>query len=235
MNEAPPKVLKDAVSLAKTGHGSLTHGSAAALTRIPISKENLPVLAAFQEFLEMERRRTRNNVIALSLFFSFVLFGCILSAYFIGNALIRQMKTDLRGLESDVRLTRTDTITTLDSIKRESESINRQITSQNEKITVELNKGLSGQMTEISSVKEATDNLQKENEAIKEDVAKMRLALAAIVNPASPQATEAGIKAAEAAVPGFKDAYARARIIRYSITLPDSKKTVNWLTPVILE
>jgi hypothetical protein len=217
------------------GQASLAHGSAAALSRIPISRENLPVLAAFQEFLELERRRTRNNIIALSLFFSFILFACILSAYFIGNALIRQMKTDLYGLESDVRSTRTDTMATLDKIKQQSDSLNDKITSQNAKITVELNKGLSGQMTEISSVKKTTTELQQENEALKKELEKIRHAIAAMTAPGSPDVNPEVRKVLGVGMTSLSDTYAQARILTYDVNPPGGAKKVAWLLPIILE
>jgi len=145
------------------------------------------------------------------------------------------MKTDLRGLEANVRSTRTETVETLDRIKQESESLNDKIVSQNEKITVELNKGLAGQMIEISSVKKTTDELQQENEAMKKELAKIRHTLASIADPSTPQASPEFRKTLVSDTTSLSDAYARARIIRYTITLPASGKTVDWLLPVILE
>lgn len=235
MNDVPPKVLKNVVSLAKMGQTTLMHNPASALGRIPISKDNLPVLAAFQEFLELERRRTRNNIIALSLFFTFVLFASILSAYFIGTALVSQMKTDLKGLEKNVTSDLEDTVATLDKVKLESARINDRVISQNEKISVELNKGLSSQMTEISAIKTAAGELQKENEELKKEMDKIKHALVSL-SQVQPEGVNTEVrKVLGTGMTRLSDTYSTARIISYSVTPSGSTRKIDWRLPVILE
>lgn len=234
MNEVPPKALKNAVSLVKMGQGALLRGSQLP-TKIQLSKEDLPVLAAFQEFLELERRRTRNNVIALSLFFTFVLFASILSAYFVGSSLIRQMKIDFNGLQTDIRTTQSDTSSTLAKIKKDSEKLNNRIESQGEKMAVDLNKGLSGQMAEISSVKKTTGELQEENEKLRKELEDIRQALVAMTSKTSPQVNTEVRKALGTGISKYSDTYAKTRIISYNVTPAGSARKVNWMVPVILE
>jgi regulator of replication initiation timing len=235
MNDVPPKVLRNVVSLAKKGQTTLMQNSPSVLSRIPISKENLPVLAAFQEFLELERRRTRNNIIALSLFFTFVLFASILSAYFIGSALVNQMKTDLKGLEKNVTSDLEDTVATLDKVKLESARINDKVISQNEKISVELNKGLSSQMTEISAIKTTASELQKENEELKKEMDKIKHALVSLTQ-VQPEGVNTEVrKVLGTGMTKLSDTYSTARIISYSVTPSGSTRKINWRLPVILE
>jgi hypothetical protein len=64
--------------------------------------ESLPVLEAFQEFLEAERLRSRRRIIILSTAFSAVLLVVIVGGVFIGASMLRPIHDNYRNMQSDI-------------------------------------------------------------------------------------------------------------------------------------
>ncbi|MDA3799305.1 MAG: hypothetical protein PF692_09520 [Kiritimatiellae bacterium] len=70
------------------------HGSS--MLAKPGEKGSLPVLEAFQEFLEEERKRSRNRMFILSAIFTLLLVCVIFCGLFIGSVYLSKMKDELR-------------------------------------------------------------------------------------------------------------------------------------------
>lgn len=64
--------------------------------------EPLPVLEAFQQFLEAERLRSRRRIIILSTAFSAVLLVVIVGGVFVGATMLRPIHDDYRRVQSDI-------------------------------------------------------------------------------------------------------------------------------------
>ncbi len=64
--------------------------------------DSLPVLAAFQEFLEIERRRTRGRMLTLTLLFLLVLFAGGGIAGFLGLSYYRQTKQQTQAVKTEL-------------------------------------------------------------------------------------------------------------------------------------
>lgn len=74
----------------------LERGDAAA------SYESLPVLAAFRDFIEIERKRTRNSMVVIASFFVIVLGLMIALGLVLGLSYMNRMKGDINGTHADV-------------------------------------------------------------------------------------------------------------------------------------
>jgi hypothetical protein len=90
--EIPPKAVKNQVMrLDPMGSPALRRG-----------KPSLPVLEAFQEFLEAERRRAHRRMLAMAAFglILFILLGA--GGFFAGTVLFRQVAGDVRDVRTDL-------------------------------------------------------------------------------------------------------------------------------------
>lgn len=74
-----------------------THGGNALAA--PGEKGSLPVLEAFQEFLEEERKRSRNRMLILSAVFTLLLLCVIFFGLFIGAVYLNRMKSELNQVK----------------------------------------------------------------------------------------------------------------------------------------
>ncbi len=72
-------------------------------TAIEKPPKSLPVLAAFQEFLEIERKRSRNRMIIMGSFFGLVLLFLIVCGGLVGVLLYSRMQADYRDMERSFR------------------------------------------------------------------------------------------------------------------------------------
>jgi hypothetical protein len=63
--------------------------------------ESLPVLEAFHTFLEQERRHSRRQIMAVTIFFFVILIFVIAGGIFVGSVFVRQTGEDLKSLEKD--------------------------------------------------------------------------------------------------------------------------------------
>lgn len=68
--------------------------------------DQLPVLAAFQEFLDLERRRTRNRMLVLTGVFLVILIVASSAGLLVGFTFYRRSLSDVGGLRADLAETR---------------------------------------------------------------------------------------------------------------------------------
>lgn len=69
---------------------------------VELSPENLPVLHAFQRFLEVERRKTRRRLLAVSFTFLFILIAVSGGATWLGAILFSELRRDFDDIERSV-------------------------------------------------------------------------------------------------------------------------------------
>jgi hypothetical protein len=85
--EAPPQSLRDAVR-SRVDEMPMLHPDRLPSRRpggaLAPRQESLPVLEAFQEFLDYERRRARRRLVAVMLAFTLILIGLLAGAVFFG-------------------------------------------------------------------------------------------------------------------------------------------------------
>lgn len=103
--DAPPKQLDTEIRrIAKTHDGRRVVRSAATIrATIPNGADSMPVLSAFNQFLEAERKNARRRMAALSAFFVFILLGLSGGLFYIGFELFSQTQADLADLQNDMR------------------------------------------------------------------------------------------------------------------------------------
>jgi len=90
VGEIPPKV--DPLSLAMRQEVALEQGNA----------ESMPVLAAFQQFLEAERIRSRNRMITLSVAFGVVLAILLIAGVVVSISVLRPVQREFESLQSEI-------------------------------------------------------------------------------------------------------------------------------------
>lgn len=102
--DAPPKQLDTEIRrIARTHDGRTVVRSPAAVTAaLPAGADSMPVLSAFNQFLDAERRSARRRMMALSFFFIIILLGISGALFFIGFGLFRQTQADLADLQQDM-------------------------------------------------------------------------------------------------------------------------------------
>jgi len=85
----------------------------------PGEKGSLPVLEAFQDFLEEERKRSRNRMFVLSAIFTLLLICVIFCGLFIGSVYLSKMKNELREVrfnsETEILKLQNETLRTLNN------------------------------------------------------------------------------------------------------------------------
>jgi predicted nucleic acid-binding Zn ribbon protein len=85
----------------------------------PGEKGSLPVLEAFQEFLEDERKRSRNRMFVLSAIFTLLLICVIFCGLFIGSVFLGKMKDEMREVrfnsETEILKLQNETLRTLNN------------------------------------------------------------------------------------------------------------------------
>ena len=69
---------------------------------LPASITGLPVLEAFQRFLDAERRRTRNRMMALTALFVLLLIIAGAVSVIVGTRLFRNTQKEIQGVQEHV-------------------------------------------------------------------------------------------------------------------------------------
>jgi len=99
-------------------NGSIAPHTSSMLAK-PGEKGSLPVLEAFQEFLEEERKRSRNRMFVLSAIFTLLLICVIFCGLFIGSVYLGKMKNEVREVrfnsETEILKLQNETLRTLNN------------------------------------------------------------------------------------------------------------------------
>lgn len=147
-------------------HLPVLASDAAALT-----EDSLPVLNAFREFLEQERRRTRARVLWVSLSFA-VVFGITVSAVvWLGRERIRELRSDLgstnkrvddtlQSASEEIRKVSEAAGRTVSTIQRD---VNSTILNAQSAIASNVNVEMKTRDAEIDLLKEKLSSLEIEN------------------------------------------------------------------------
>lgn len=160
------ELLSNELPVFRTGNKALRTRPHVDIERTP---KSLPVLAAFQEFLDSERRRARNLMITLSMFFVAVLLSVLATSLFVGMTFLNQIRGDFRDVQSDVNVSREMSMKT----RSDTESVLASFASDATNLRDDYDGKLKQVMEEVatfelenSSLKKEMDNLMTRLEAL---------------------------------------------------------------------
>ena len=200
---APPQLLRDRLRDTLESPSIDNHPVSAAGVDNPTSLEHrqpsLPILEAFQEFLEAERRQSRRRLLTFITFFLLILALALTSAGIVGYRLVHD-------LHHDIRVARTAANTTADASKREAEEVRdalnhvsantkkslRRVTRERKSLKRSLSrlgKDLTKQTQEFNALTRLVSSLEAENSKLKGDLASVATKMNNLVQP-PPTTTE---------------------------------------------
>lgn len=219
-----------------------------------VSTESLPVLQAFQDFLETERKHARRQILAITSFF-LMLFAIVTAAgVFFGYVYLGKLNGEIAFLHNELNLTRS-------SLAQEADNMLEGLTKRTEALTTRVANGdslirqatsdisntvsnsLSERSAEIDDIRAALTELRNENRSFRQNLARMRpLTPAAAPAVASKPAEPAKPLAAPVAsvnietqivdrlpTPPTSNAFGPVEI---AILAPGSSETMKWRIPI---
>lgn len=173
--EVPPKLVGSEV--VKRERGITMHPHAGALRE---GKDSLPVLGAFGEFIEDERRRSRTRMLVLSGFFLLILTVVVGAGILVGMLFFDRVRSDVLDVQSEVNGVRAQieakydrTHTSLAKLESETRSLLDGL-AQHEEALSNTREAVDSQKhdydQELADMKQLVDLLEVENTAIKKDM-----------------------------------------------------------------
>lgn len=203
------KMKRPARPVKSTANRESTAGSSLARriqsqTDLQKSPDSLPVLEAFQDFLDSEQRRMHKRIVALSVIFSIVTLSLIAAgvaaAYYIVNPLkseVNTFRSAISSLEQTATSTKQDNVTIVTSLNRMIEherAINRDTAS-------EIATQVTSYGDNLIEVKDLITKLQSENDALKsqlgsinKDLPDVTYKVAAIMNEIDKMRAPASVR-----------------------------------------
>ncbi len=177
MDSVPPKTLKNQLVRLDNNLKQIERKQFAGIQRAPGS---LPVLEAFQEYLDNERRIAKRRMIALTATFALILVavgaGAGLTVYLVMQRMAvdyDEVASQTKALEASVASQQATTQSSLAALeqqlsetKQTSESLRSELLSAHTNV-VQIVESDSARMTEFQEV---LDRLAGENKALKEDL-----------------------------------------------------------------
>ena len=185
----PPKVVKAQVIRAMPPNQESVDGGLLSLARqyggSPATRRpSLPVLEAFQEFIEMERRRARRRLLITATFFLilfFVLGGTVITAgilfYNSVAADMRDVRDELTVTDAQARDSEQRTQSTLERYASDALAWRGELANKTQRFLRNYS-GLSDQIAktgeDVRGLREALDELREENTAMRLQLAQQR-------------------------------------------------------------
>lgn len=161
-------------------------------TQLQKTPDSLPVLEAFQEFLDSEQRKMRRRMIGLSVFFTLIILllvaGGIAGAFFFVNP----MKNDVDGIRATIARLENDSNSSKESTESTIAKLNDMIKTERSNLqsaTSEIETKVDGYSSNLTEVKDLIEKLQSENTTLKsqlgsinKDLPDVTYKIAAIMN-----------------------------------------------------
>lgn len=170
--ERPPKVIQQEVVRRERG---ITRRGAAG---------DLPVLGAFGQFLDTERRRARNRMLLLSGFFVLILITVVGAGLFVGMLAFDQMKSDLYGMQQEVQTVRlaaeqagNAAVRRLDGLEGVAENLRSNLAEQESALAdtrTAVDAESESYEQELADMKQVLGLLEVENQSLKQDLQRLR-------------------------------------------------------------
>jgi len=167
---------------------------------LPMESQNsLPVLSAFQEFLDNERERTRRRILAVSISYLLALLLIVAISLTGGTVVIRKLRNDFTSVQDEVKRLqalslkiRTDADTLSQRLSSETMQLrtDMDISSDSTKSNVLARVSLHG--NKLDKIDVLVQALQKENTLLRNDLLALQTRMASITNNpvAAPAKTE---------------------------------------------
>ncbi len=136
-----------------------------------LSEDSMPVLSAFREFLELERRRSRVRLMWISLLFAVLFASSVAVLLWMGHERVRELKADIGAANEIVEASRVDanaeikklSATAQQSIEAMKQDLNRSVSSAQVALGSNITVGLKNQDAELDLLKEKLSALEIEN------------------------------------------------------------------------
>ncbi|MBM4142356.1 MAG: hypothetical protein FJ225_02000 [Lentisphaerae bacterium] len=246
MPGAPPKYLRRQVRLLQhpdeeellPSEALLLTESEGRLTRLrrpgelDVPPRSLPVLRAFQDFLAHERRKARNRMLFMTLFFAAVLIAVVGAAFLTATLFLDQTRGDVGELRTRLETVRAESSrlrrnadAALDTVETQAARLREQIRLDREGLSAEtagLASRLASYTQNLSRLSDVVAMLRLENATLRDDVAELRTAGPAAPAPAIADA----VAEADAGLPE------PASVLTMTIAPRDSGKSYTWRLPL---
>lgn len=249
MSNIPPKIVKHHVEsrlpTRDPGNDAVDMPSSGGIEK---SLESLPVLEAFQSFLEAERKKTRRRIMAVSVFFLLLILVASGAAVVAGMRLAGQVKKDVNGMRDEVSAVRgeaqkyqKDVQQALSTFTAEAEKLREEVKKQSASENSELTSQVSTYNEELDKLKTTLQTVENENSALKGDLTKLQTGFPAFSNDIHrviQDLLQRGRRQPPAAVgpvavaKPVKKALAGPQDLIIALTPVNSKSTVAWCIPI---
>ena len=181
-DEMPPRILKQEFEQkdADAAHAVTTRGDLSPAAAV----ESLPVLEAFQTFLEEERRQARRRLAAICLAFLVLLVAVSASGVFLGWSYLVDFREDFASVETRLSNFRDDSSAVnvavheaLTEVSKETKALKERFETGNDSLAAaqkDIDAIRSGFGSDVDSVRGVLDMLQAENTALRESIGDLR-------------------------------------------------------------
>lgn len=178
MSNIPPKIVKHHVESRLPSFGGIERNS-----------ESLPVLEAFQSFLEAERKKTRRRIMAVSVFFLILILVASSAAVVAGMLLANRVKKDVSGMRDEVGVVRSearkyqqDVEKALATFTAEADKLREEVKKQSASENSELTSQVSAYNEELEKLKTTLQTVENENSVLRGDLTKLQTGFPAFSN-----------------------------------------------------
>ncbi len=144
------------------------------VNNIEKTPESLPVLEAFQSFIESERKNARKRTVMLSCIFITILLCFIASGAILGMVLFQKFNQQFTTQSSQLK---DNTKTAIKQISDDIEDFRSYISGKQdntEKINSKINEQISGYDQDIALLRKTLEDIQKENSDLRNEMANMK-------------------------------------------------------------
>lgn len=154
-----------------------------------LSAESLPVLTAFRQFLDAERRRARNRMIQGAVAFTLVLIAVGVTGVLLGRAYVLRMRAEIRTAREAAEKTRVETASELQRVstlttnlyvaKSATESELRKVAAATTGLQLELTNQLQNAQTGLTT---QVDAHRRELEHLSDMISSLQIENATLIN-----------------------------------------------------
>jgi len=245
----PPKIVRrhegSRLPTQDPGNGAVGMPLAGGLAK---NGESLPVLEAFQNFLDQERQKTRKRIMAVSIVFLILIAVAGGAAVAAGLLLAGQMKKDVQGMQDQVTAVRTeaqkvqaDMQNALVAFTAKTDELREEMTKAQTSEDSELTAKLSAYSDELAKLSATLQAVEEENSLLKGDVVSLKTGFPAFSNDirrviqdllqARQHVAPIAVPVAAVAKPANK-APAVCQDLDLAITPANTGRTVPWCIPI---
>jgi uncharacterized protein (DUF3084 family) len=160
-----------------SANGDVDIPSSGGIVRSP---DSLPVLEAFQRFLDVERRKTRKRLLAVAAFSFLLILIAAGAAVVAGMLFAGQVKKDVKGIQDEIHTVKDDTQKYRDDVQKafseftaEAEKFRDEVAREQASSNSELTAQINNYNDELTKLKETFQDLEMENNSLKGELARL--------------------------------------------------------------